>query len=136
MKELEFNYGARAELFGRARKLRQRSTDTEKIIWNELRNRKLLGFKFRRQHPIYQFIADFYCHDAKLVVELDGEIHNTDEHKEYDDNRTAEMENLGLTVIRFTNEQVENDLDRVLTEIKRTISTTGSPSPDGEGDRG
>ncbi len=75
-------YGASALIFARANELKRSMTEVEKILWKELRNRKLNGHKFRRQHPIGQFIADFYCHEAKLVVEVDGEVHDAIEAQE------------------------------------------------------
>ncbi|WP_461634355.1 endonuclease domain-containing protein [Labilibaculum euxinus] len=93
-------------------------TKSEKLLWTEIRNRKLNGLKFRRQHPINIFIADFYCHEIKLVIELDGNIHDSEENKEYDEGRTAELEYLGVKVIRFTNEEVINSMTNVLAKIK------------------
>ena len=91
-------------------------TPVEKRLWFKLRNRKVANCKFRRQHPIDIFIADFYCHEKKLVVEIDGEIHNS--QKEYDLGRTAEMENYGIKVLRFTNNEVENDISKVIEKIR------------------
>ena len=68
-------FGASPEIHKFARELRRNLTEAEKILWQELRNRKLGGFKFRRQHPINKFVADFYCHEVKLIVELDGSQH-------------------------------------------------------------
>lgn len=98
-----------------SRDLRKRSTPSEKIIWELLRNRKFMGFKFLRQYPIMYgnydthklfFIADFYCAEKKLVVELDGVVH--DFQKDYDENRDEIIAEKGLTVIRFKNEEVKN----------------------------
>ncbi len=89
-----------------ARLLRKRMTKSEKMLWQELRNKKL-GFKFHRQMPFvfenYHFIADFYCSKRKLIIELDGEIHNDLEIKEYDKFRTEAFEIAGYQVIRFKN---------------------------------
>ena len=79
------------------------------------------GFTFRRQHPIDKFIADFYCHKAKLVIEVDGDIHEY--QKEYDIGRTDEMKQFGLKVIRFTNEDVEYDIESVIERIKFEINS-------------
>ncbi|WP_410477223.1 endonuclease domain-containing protein [Pedobacter jeongneungensis] len=77
-----------------------------------------MNFKFRRQHPVHKFIADFYCHEAKLIIEIDGEIHNNSENQQYDQNRTNELMEIGITVIPFTNEDVNNNLDEVIKVIK------------------
>ena len=77
-------YGASPEIFKRANSLKKEMTPAEKILWGELRNSKLDGHKFRRQHPIGKFIVDFYCHEKKLVIELDGGIHNNVDVKERD----------------------------------------------------
>jgi len=110
-------YGAQFELFERARKLRQVETNAEKILWERLRNRKLKGFKFRRQHPIAYFIADFYCHEARLVIEIDGGVHNIHPQKECDEDRTAILQSFGIKVVRFTNKEIERALESVLKKI-------------------
>ena len=106
-------YGAKSITFERAKELRLNPTVAERVLWQILRNKKMLGLRFKRQHPINKFIADFYCHSLKLVIEVDGEIHNTTENKEYDENRTAELENYGISVLRFTNGEVLNNIERV-----------------------
>jgi very-short-patch-repair endonuclease len=98
--------GADSKLFYFARQNRQTLTEAEKILWKCLRNRKLRGFKFRRQHPIEHFIADFFCLEYGLVVEVDGGYHNESEQKKYDEGRTFELRELKVKVIRFTNEEV------------------------------
>lgn len=75
------------------------------------------GYKFRRQHPISEFVADFYCHTLKLVVEVDGGIHKLNGKKEYDIKRTDEMNRFGITVIRFTNRQIIDEMENVLKEL-------------------
>jgi very-short-patch-repair endonuclease len=110
--------GANGKLFEFSKVLRKAGTETEDILWQCLRNRKILGFKFRRQHPLDKYIADFYCYEAKLVIEVDGEIHNKLENKEYDKGRSYELKEHGITVIRFTNEEVNDHLDMVLNVIK------------------
>ena len=111
------------ETFARAKELRRDMTPAEKVLWQKLRNRQLDGFYFRRQHPIKYFIADFYCAKADLIVELDGGIHNNPENKEWDINRTAELEKSGVTVIRFTNEEVFNDMENVIRKIRHQLNT-------------
>jgi very-short-patch-repair endonuclease len=111
--------GAIGKLYQYGRELRQSSTKAEKILWEYLRNRKLDGIKFRRQHPIDKFIADFYCHEKKLVVELDGAVHDDKVCAQYDEARTYELEGSGIRVIRFRNNEVENNIEFVLGEIKK-----------------
>ena len=114
-------YGAKRDIFEKASVLRENMTIAEKQLWSRL-NGSQLGVRFKRQHPIDIFIADFYCHKCKLVVEVDGEYHN--EQLDYDEGRTAELENLGITVIRFTNDEVMNDIDKVVEEIKKYLPPT------------
>ena len=115
-------YGANVEIFKFAEELRQDMTEAELVLWNKLRQNKLSGYRFKAQHPIKSFITDFYCHKAKLVIEIDGVIHNTKERKEYDMNRSYEFEQLGLTVLRFTNNEVINKTDWVLEQISNHFS--------------
>ena len=111
----------------RVRQLRREQTYSEIILWKELRNRKLLGRKFLRQHPIVfewegreRFvIPDFYCHEAGLVIELDGNIH--DKRKEHDEIRDSVLGCLGFKVIRFKNVLVLNNLKAVLAKIKNRL---------------
>ena len=100
-----------------ARKLRKNLTPAEARLWEALRNRQLEGLRFRCQHPVGNFILDFYCPACKLVVELDGEIH--DRQADYDDARTNKLAEYGYRVLRFRNEQVMNDLPGVVAKIKR-----------------
>ena len=106
-----------AAIQDRARELRREQTPAEQQLWARLRNKQLYGLKFRRQHPIGRFIADFSCVSERLVVELDGDSHSTQE--EYDQERTAWLEDRGYRVIRFANRQIERQLDAVLAEIAR-----------------
>jgi very-short-patch-repair endonuclease len=101
-----------------ARDLRQRTTPAEQALWDLLRNRRFLGLKFRRQHRIGPFIADFYCHDLKLVVEVDGGVHDTRSQALRDDNRDAALEELGIAVLRIRNEEVLEDPAGVLKRIQ------------------
>jgi very-short-patch-repair endonuclease len=112
-----------------ARELRQNMTESEVILWKELRNRKLSGYKFLRQHPIIYkgdlkrlnyFIADFYCNEKKLVVELDGEIHN--ESKEYDSFRDSELKSLGIQTLRIKNEELI-DLEETRNKILLVLNS-------------
>jgi len=115
-------YGANQSLFETAKGLRKNMTLAELILWKKLKDRKLFKVKFRRQHPIDIFIADFYCHEYKLVIEIDGEIHLENEKKEYDLGRTAEMEKFGIRIIRFTNDQILFNMDNVINEIYKAIT--------------
>ncbi len=107
------------------RDFRKKATKAERIFWESIRNRKIENKKFYRQHPLYFdyhekkrfFISDFYCHEEKLVVEIDGKIH--EHQKDYDEMRTFIIESLQISVIRFTNDQIENNLDVVLDDLKK-----------------
>ena len=109
------------------RDLRRNQTKAEKIFWNEIRNRKVLGFKFYRQYPLIFdytgkktfFVADFYCHERRLVIELDGQIH--DYQKERDKLRTHLINMLGVEVVRYRNEEIENNLDMVLENLMEKL---------------
>jgi very-short-patch-repair endonuclease len=100
-----------------ARKLRRESTNAESKLWAELRNRQLENSKFVRQEPIGGYVVDFLCRKAKLVVEIDGATHSTDEELRRDLIRTAFLERLGYRVIRFQNEDVYNAMEGVLGSI-------------------
>ncbi len=99
-----------------ARRMRKEPTEAESILWQHLRN-KQLGYRFRRQHLIDKYIADFVCIFQKLIIELDGKYHSIAEQKEYDDIRTQVLNDLGFKVVRFKNEEIIADIDRVLAEI-------------------
>src|SRR5262252_5884907 len=98
-----------------ARQLRKSQTSAETLLWDLLRDRKLPGFKFRRQHQLGDYVADFYCREAQLVIECDGTIHQGNESWYHDQNRDIYMINQGLTVMRFKNEEVLTETDRVLS---------------------
>ena len=115
--DAEFFYGATPEIFLRASQLRQNMTAAEKLLWSELRARKT-GFTFRRQHPINMFITDFYCHKANLVIEIDGSVHEIECVKIRDEGRKDEFEKYGIMTIRFTNEEVINNLKLIAGKIK------------------
>ena len=112
-----------------AQELRTKQTDSEKFLWKELRGRKLSGYKFLRQHPIlYQgnlirfnyFIADFYCSEKKVVIELDGPVH--DLNKEYDKFRDSELQNRGIHILHIRNDELQN-MNEVLRKILVLIDT-------------
>ncbi|GET27614.1 endonuclease domain-containing protein [Prolixibacter sp. NT017] len=121
-REYEFYYGASPQIKARAAELRKEMTDAEKMLWQHLRNRKMKGLKFRRQHPVHIFILDFYCHERKLAIEVDGGVHKATEQKERDENRTYELEHIGISVLRFTNEEVEKHINEVLKRIEEAVS--------------
>ncbi len=132
-------------ILARAREMRQPQTPAEATLWRHLRNRNL-KYKFRRQHPIYRFIIDFYCAEAKLLIEIDGDSHLQKEQMEYDQARTEYLEDFGYQVIRFTNDDMRYNINTVVTEIIRTVETRieeisktkvtphPSPLPKGRGD--
>ena len=108
-------------VFELCRKMRADGTDTERVLWECLRNRRLGGFKFRRQHPIGRYIADFYCSQAGLVIELDGSIHREVEQQEYDCIRDEYLRERGLRVIRITNQQNRDDFENVVERIESIL---------------
>jgi cyclase len=109
-------FGASPFVFEKAKELRKRLTDTEKLLWGYL-SRQQLGVKFRRQHPLSHFIADFYCHELKFVIEVDGGIHSSRKAKDYDAMRTSLLNEYGIDVIRFNNEEVIDNLEDVVEKI-------------------
>jgi len=121
MDEKKYNYnlhkGAAASRYKFARELRHAETDAEKKLWALLRNRKLKGKKFRRQHALADFILDFYCHECKLAVELDGSFHASEDQQLYDEARTSILHAYGIKVIRFWNSEIENEPEKVLEKI-------------------
>lgn len=134
MKEYVDNltYGASSEIFKRAKDLKREMTPAEKVPWRELRNGKLDGYKFRRQHPLGKFIADFYCHEKRLVVEVDGEIHDDKDVRERDESRTNELKSFELTLVRFRNEEIFTNLGEVLNKIKCSLGTKSLSEREGK----
>jgi len=118
------HYGSSSFTFEKAVELRKRITKAEAVLWEELRNKRFMGLKFRQQHPIDRFIVDFYCHKHKLVIELDGSVHDLPEVAENDKNREAELTDLGLTILRFSNSIVLQSIQAVLNTIAKFISST------------
>lgn len=115
------------ELLDKARELRANPTETEKLLWVFLRGRQMCGIKFRRQHPIGTHIVDFYSHEARLVIELDGGQHGDDCQRLYDAKRTAELERLGLRVLPFWNNEVLAETDGVLLRIRHVLAEQSRP---------
>ena len=120
-------YGASKNTFEKASLLRSNMTETEKILWEKLRNRTVFKVKFRRQHPIGIFIVDFYCHELKLAIEIDGGIHLRKDIIEYDDGRSHDIEKYGIRILRFTNDEILSDLTKVLDEIAGVIREPEPP---------
>jgi very-short-patch-repair endonuclease len=98
-----------------ARSLRKEQTPEEAIVWEQLRNRKFMNLKFRRQHDIEGFIIDFYCHELRLAVEIDGRIH--DKQKDYDELRQELIASKGIKFVRVTNDEVNSDVNVLLDRI-------------------
>lgn len=105
-----------------ARELRKNQTPAEELLWRLLRNRRLLGFKFRRQHQFGDYIADFYCCEANLVIECDGDVHRPNEQWHHDQERDAYMIGQGQRVLRFSNDQVLGDTANVVREICQALT--------------
>ena len=114
------HYGATTEIFQIAERLRRDMTAPEKIIWDRVCKNQL-GVRIRRQHPVWKFIADFYCHEVRLVIEIDGGIHLRSENREYDISRDIILKEFQIEILRFTNDEVINKTDRVIEKIKGTI---------------
>ncbi len=110
-----------------AKQNRINQTKAESILWEELRNRKLDDCKFRRQHPVEAYIPDFICLDKKLIIEIDGDYHDSKEQKKLDEHRTEIFTGKGYKVLRFTNHQVETQLTDVLQKISESLSQPGTP---------
>jgi len=111
-------YNAKPHIFENAKILRKHMTSSEQKLWNHLKGKQILGLRFRPQHPIDTYIADFYCHPIKLVIEVDGGYHILFDQKEYDIEREAVLIELGIKVVRYTNDEVEKDIDFVINQIK------------------
>jgi very-short-patch-repair endonuclease len=104
-----------------ARKLRQTLTPAEHRFWFLVRNRKFLNLRFRRQHPIGKYIVDFYCHELSLIIELDGAIHDRRKMQNYDALRDRVLEDTGLTILRFRNEDVFYNMAKIEEEVKELM---------------
>ncbi|HCC23456.1 TPA: hypothetical protein DF272_04775 [Candidatus Falkowbacteria bacterium] len=109
------------ELKYRARELRREMTGTERLLWSKIRRKQLNGFHFYRQKILGNYIVDFYCPAASLVIEVDGSQHFEPENQFYDEERTAYLETLGLRVIRFTNRDVLTNIEGVVLEIMKYL---------------
>ncbi len=128
------NYRGGFEVSGlveRARELRRKQTPAEEVFWEICRDRQIAKAKFRRQHQIGDYIVDFYCYEARLVVEFDGPVH--DSRKAKDATRDKQLTSLGNTVLRFTNDEFENDPESVLNRISTHLPSTSGRGDGGEG---
>lgn len=110
------NYGNR-ELVRKARSLRNSMTRAEIMFWTRIRSKQVWGLKFRRQQPICEYIVDFYCDSIKLIIEIDGEIHNNPAINQYDKIRETALRDHGYQILRFVNNEVEFNLDTVLNKL-------------------
>lgn len=119
--EYPMYFGATPAIFKLAKELRKNETETEKILWTKLNKNQMMGLQFRRQHPINMFVADFYCAKIKLVIEIDGSIHEISEYQEHDLGRSEILNDFGITVIRFSNEQIIEDIESALKKIEEIV---------------
>ena len=117
--EYPMYYGATPDIFKKAKELRRYETEAEKRLWAKLCRNQLLGLNFRRQHPINRFIVDFFCVKIKLVIEVDGNIHELPENKVYDIGRSQILNDFGIKVIRFTNEEIIANIEKVIKNIEK-----------------
>jgi len=109
--------------------LRHHMTNAETLLWAHLRNRQLLGYKFRRQHSVGAYVIDFYCPEKELALELDGESHNTKKAREHDMERKEHLERFGIHSLRFKNEEVFDDIKKVLSSIVERVEETRGAIP-------
>jgi very-short-patch-repair endonuclease len=121
-------YDRKKELVKKARELRNHMTKAEIILWSRLRSRQIDGLKFRRQQPVFDYIADFYCHEIKLIIEIDGEVHSLEENLLHDIKRDNILRINGYHIIRISNSEVETDLSNALNNIRYFITQIMSPS--------
>ncbi|MBK9981022.1 MAG: DUF559 domain-containing protein [Saprospiraceae bacterium] len=120
-KRKNMHLGAKPSTFINAFLLRNNPTEAEIFLWDRLKDRQVEGARFRRQHPMKNFVVDNYCNELKLSIELDGKYHNERSQQFYDDDRTEILTENKVTVIRFTNEQIYHSMDSVIEEIRRII---------------
>jgi very-short-patch-repair endonuclease len=132
MNQYPFFHDAPLSSFQMARNLRSGMTPAEKELWKHIRKNQISGFRFRRQHPVSQFILDFYCHESTLAIELDGAVHDSVNQKLYDKERDEMIQNLGIKVLRFKNEEVFKALPEMLNRIHSELETRFKSSPNGE----
>jgi very-short-patch-repair endonuclease len=116
-------YGAKKKTFLQAIELRNNMTNAEELLWKELKNKEIFKDRWKRQHPIDIFIVDFYCHKHKLVVKVDGEVHLQEEVMERDHGRKHDIEKLGIKIIRFTNNEIFEEIESVKSRILKEINS-------------
>ena len=121
--------GVPRKLVNRAREMRHEDTFAEKLAWVLLRDRRMFGLKFRRQVPIENFIVDFYCHELRLIVELDGLVHDEPQQMRRDRQRNARLQKLGYRILRVPNGMVMKDQELFADEIRRFLPSPG-PLPE------
>lgn len=121
--------GAPSNNFGRAKFLRAQMTQAEQHLWEKLKMEPFTKYRFRRQHPVQNFIVDFYSHALRMVIEVDGPYHEDIEQEKSDEKRTEILQFNNLKLLRFTNYDVLNDTDKVLEEIKIEIESISFPRP-------
>ena len=123
----EMGHYKNRELVSKARILRNNMTMAEKILWSRLKEKKINGYKFRRQQPIFDYIVDFYCHDLRLIIEVDGEMHSLPENKKHDSKRDNILKINGYHIIRLSNVEVETEVNSAINKIISYISDNLSP---------
>jgi very-short-patch-repair endonuclease len=134
--QLPMYYGAAMELFKYAEQMRYAPTEAEAAAWLMLSSNPFKGYRFRRQHPLATYIADFYSHSLRMVIEIDGGYHLDKEQKKYDDFRDEDTQELGIAVIRFTNDEIMQNLilvserlsDAMELRIKQLLDQVSYPS--------
>jgi len=114
-------FGATARTLQLAGTLRRAMTEAERMLWKKLRDRQLNGFRFQRQHPVNEFVVDFFCYEAMLVIEVDGSVHTDSYQIERDTERTRILNRFGIRVIRFTNAEVETEIEKVIDRIRENL---------------
>lgn len=112
-----------------ARQLRRAPTRTEHLLWQQLRDRRFRGLKFRRQHPVGTLVLDFYCEEARLCIEVDGAVHQTPEAVRRDADRDIALADVDIRVLRIRAEDITSNLDDVLARIGDTIDSLPPPTP-------
>jgi len=105
----------------RKRSLRSEMTSAERLLWSRLRAKQFFGLKFRRQHGVGPYIVDFYCSERLTVIEVDGDVHGEELQKRKDEQREKNLNNLGLHIIRYTNDEILKNLDGVLEDLKMKL---------------
>jgi imidazole glycerol-phosphate synthase subunit HisF len=113
--------GASFLLFEKAKQLRNKMTGAEEALWIHLK-KGISGHRFRRQHPIGNYIVDFFCYKVKLIIEIDGSVHTNDDIKKNDINKQKDLEKLGYTVIRFTNIEIDKRVEKALDKISEIVN--------------